>query len=147
MDTPSFDLGREYFAMLEDGVIAAQYLESWRSEDKDAVLVAPAYSFLMMNRPASIQFWLEPGSSGWSQRPSQPLTHPYVLSRHWVTGRQWMDSDEVEAETQTLARLVGGLLSRCKEKVYFAISDLGESGNEQRGSLLRALQKVLQSQE
>lgn len=147
MDTPSFDLGHEYLAMLEDGVIAAQYLESWRSEDKDAVLVAPAYSFLMMNRPASIQFWLEPGSSGWNQRLSQPLTHPYILSRHWLDGKLWTDADEVEAEKQTLARLVGGLLSRCREKVYLAISDLGESGSEQRGSLLRAFQKVLQSQE
>ncbi|MFN3490589.1 MAG: hypothetical protein ACK40V_00045 [Anaerolineales bacterium] len=146
IDTPSFDLGREYFAMLEDGVIAAQYLESWRSEDKEAVLIAPAYSFLMMNRPASIQFWLEPGSSGWSQRPSQPLTHPYVLSRHWQNGKLWTDADEVEAETQTLARLVGGLLARCKQKIYLAISDLGESGSEQRGLLLRAFQKVLQSQ-
>jgi hypothetical protein len=146
MDTPSFDLGREYLSMLEDGVIAAQYLESWRSEDKDAVLVAPAYSFLMMNRPVTIQFWLEPGSSGWNQRPSQPLTHPYILSRHWIDGKLWTDADEVEAEKITLARLVGGLLSRCREKVYLAISDLGESGSEQRGSLLRAFQKVLQSQ-
>lgn len=147
MDTPSFDLGREYLAMLEDGVIAAQYLESWRSEDKDAILVAPAYSFLMMNRPASIQFWLEPGSSGWNQRLSQPLTHPYILSRHWVDGKLWTDADEVEAEKSNLSRLVGGLLSRCRQKVYLAISDLGESGSEQRGSLLRAFQRVLQSQE
>lgn len=147
MDTPSFDLGREYFAMLEDGVIAAQYLESWRSEEKEAVLIAPAYSFLMMNRPASIQFWLEPGASGWSQRPAQPLTHPYVLSRGWQEGRVWTDADEVEAEIQTLARLVGGLLSRCREKIYLAISDLGESGIEQRGLLLKAFQRVLQSQE
>ncbi|KXK11139.1 MAG: UvrD/REP helicase [Chloroflexi bacterium OLB14] len=141
-----FDLGYEYLAMLEDGVIAAQYLESWRSEDKDAVLVAPAYSFLMMNRPASIQFWLEPGSSGWSQRPAQPLTHPYILSRHWMDGKLWTDADEVEAEKITLSRLVGGLISRCRQKIYLAISDLGESGSEQRGSLLRALQKVLQNE-
>ncbi|MBL8049912.1 MAG: hypothetical protein JNM46_01705 [Anaerolineales bacterium] len=146
MDTPSFDLGREYLAMLEDGVIAAQYLEAWRTEDKDAVLVAPAYSFLMMNKPASIQFWLEPGSSGWVQRLSQPLTHPYILSRHWESGRLWTDADEVESETQNLARLIGGLLSRCREKVYLTISDLGESGIEQRGALLRAFQKVLQNQ-
>ncbi|HET7144927.1 MAG TPA: UvrD-helicase domain-containing protein, partial [Anaerolineales bacterium] len=37
MDKPSFDLGREYIAMLEEGVIAAQYLESWRTENKDTV--------------------------------------------------------------------------------------------------------------
>jgi hypothetical protein len=144
MDSPSFDLGREYLAMLDDGVIAAQYLESWKSENKEAVLVAPAHTFLMMNRPAAIQFWLDPGSNGWSQRLSQPLTQPYVLSRHWEQGRIWTDTDEVSAETEALARLVGGLLSRCREKVYLALSDLGESGMEQRGSLLRAFQKVIQ---
>ena len=145
MDTPDFDLGREYIAMLNEGVIAAQYLESWRSEDKDAVLVAPAHSFLMMNRPVTIQFWLEPGSNGWVQRLNQPLPQPFVLSRQWdpSSGRQWLDSDEVQAETESLARLVGGLLARCREKIYLAISDLGESGFEQRGTLLRAFQKVL----
>ncbi|MFN8414625.1 MAG: hypothetical protein U0Z26_19765 [Anaerolineales bacterium] len=142
--TAEFDLGREYLAMLDDGVIAAQYLESWKSENKDAVLVAPAHTFLMMNRPAAIQFWLDPGSNGWSQRLAQPLTQPYVLSRHWEAGRIWTDSDEVVAETEALARLVGGLLSRCREKIYLAISDLGESGMEQRGALLRAFQKVIQ---
>jgi hypothetical protein len=146
MDSPAFDLGREYITMLEEGVLAAQYLESWRNEDKDAVLVSPAYSFLMMNRPVTVQFWLDPGSSGWVQRLSQPLTQPYVLSRHWDQGRLWVDSDEVTAETETLARLVGGLLCRCREKIYLAISDLSETGFEQRGTLLRAFQKVLQNQ-
>lgn len=144
-DSPSFDLGREYLAMLEDGVIAAQYLESWRSESKDAVLVAPAHTFLTMNRPVTVQFWLEPGSTGWSQRVLQPLTQPYVLSRRWEAGRIWTDADEVQAETESLARLVGGLLARCREKIYLAISDLGESGFEQRGPMLRAFQRVLQT--
>lgn len=142
------DLGREYIAMLQDGVIAAQYLESWRSEDKNAVLVAPAYTYLMMNRPATIQFWLDPGSQGWSQRVSQPLTQPHILARSWdaSAGRMWLDSDEVAVEIETLARLAGGLLARCREKIYLTLSDLGESGFEQRGPLLRAFQKVLQSQ-
>src|SRR5215204_205976 len=37
-DRPNFDMGREYIAMLDDGVIAASYVEAWRSDDKDAVL-------------------------------------------------------------------------------------------------------------
>jgi superfamily I DNA/RNA helicase len=140
------DLGKEYIDMLEDGVIAAQYLEAWRSEDVNTVLIAPAHTFLMMNRPVTVQFWLDPGSSGWVQRLAQPLTHPYVLSRHWESGRLWTDADEVNAETESLARLTGGLLSRCREKVILALADLGETGYEQRGSLLRAFQKVLQTQ-
>lgn len=143
----SFDLGREYIAMLNEGVIAAQYLESWRNENVDAVLVAPAYTFLMMNRPAAFQFWLDPGSDGWSQRVSQPLTQPYVLSRYWEPGRVWTDADEVEVEIENLTRLITGLLARCREKIFIALSDLGAAGFEQRGSLLRAFQKVLQNQE
>ena len=102
----------------------------------------------MMNRPATYQFWLDPGSEGWSQRVSQPLTHPYVLSRNWdaAAGRIWQDSDEVAMEIETLARLTGGLLARCREKVFLTLSDLGATGFEQRGPLLRAFQKVLQNQ-
>jgi hypothetical protein len=146
MDNPSFDLGREYLAMLAEGVIAAQYLESWRNEVTDAVLVAPAHTYLMMNKPVAVQFWLDPGSNGWSQRLSQPLTQPYILSRHWEQGRIWTDADEVTAERESLSRLANGLLSRCRERIYLALADLGEAGFEQRGALLRAFQKVLQSQ-
>lgn len=145
----AIDLGKEYFAMLQDGVIAAQYLEGWQMENKEAVLVAPAHTFLMMNRPATVQFWLDVGSSGWTERLSQPLTQPFVLSRGWEnqeTGRLWTDEDEVAAETDALARLVKGLLRRCRSRVYLGLSDLGESGFEQRGGLVRAFQKVLQQE-
>ncbi|HMM99867.1 MAG TPA: hypothetical protein PKC99_12715, partial [Anaerolineales bacterium] len=104
------DLGKEYLSMLQDGVIAAQYLESWKSESDDAVLIAPAHTFLMMNRPVTVQFWLDPGSNGWVERLAQPLTQPYVLSRGWDPARSWGDADEVQAETESLARLVRGLL-------------------------------------
>lgn len=138
------DIGREYIAMLNDGVIAAQYLESWKSESDDAVLVSPAYSFLMMNRPVSVQFWLDPGSGGWYERLDQPLTHPQVLSREWPAGRQWTFADEERTNDETMARLVSGLLHRCRAKIYLGISNLGESGFEGRGALLKAFQRVLQ---
>ncbi len=138
-------LGLEYIAMLHEGVLAAQYLEGWSSQSTDAVLVAPAYTFLMMNHPVSVQIWLDAGSSGWYERLSQPLTHPYVLSRGWVPGRVWTDADEVEASREGMARLVSGLLHRCRAHLYIGTSELGESGFEQRGELLRAFQKVLQN--
>lgn len=137
------NLGREYIQMLQDGVIAASYVESWKTEDKDAVLVAPAHTYLMMNKPVTIQFWLDPGSSGWYERLSQPLTHPYVLSRSWGADRQWTDADDVQYSKEAMARLISGLLRRCRERVYLGIAELGESGYEQRGELLRAFQKVL----
>ena len=112
----------------------------------DAVLLAAAYTFLMMNRPVTIQFWLDVGSGGWYERVSQPLTQPFVLSRGWdaSAGRVWTDADDVVANREGLARLVSGLLRRCRDRLYIGLSELGESGYEQRGDLVRAFQQVLQ---
>ncbi|HEY3312641.1 MAG TPA: UvrD-helicase domain-containing protein [Anaerolineales bacterium] len=138
------DIGKEYIAMLNDGVIAAQYISAWSQTSDEAVLMAPAHTFLMANRPVRIQFWLDAGSSGWYERLFQPLTHPYVLSRHWVPGQVWTDENEVEANTTSLKRLLSGLLNRCRDRIYLGLTDLSESGYEQRGVLVRAFQKVLQ---
>jgi superfamily I DNA/RNA helicase len=136
------DVGREYLAMLEDGVIAAQYIEAWQTSTDPAVLIAPAHTFLMMNQPATVQIWLDVGSGGWWERLFQPLTQPYVLSRAWPRDRLWTDADDLAANQQTLSRLVSGLLRRCRERIYLGISDLGESGFEQRGPLLKAIWKM-----
>jgi len=138
-------LGKEYIQLLEDSVIAASYVEAWNAQEDDAVLVAPAYSFLMMNRPVTIQFWLDPGSSGWFQRLAQPLTHPYVLSRDWRSDQIWGDADETRTSQEGMARLISGLLHRCRERVYLGLAELGETGFEQRGELLRAFQRVIQN--
>jgi hypothetical protein len=139
--------GQEYVEMVEDGVIAAQYIRSWQIEPEDAVLLAPAFTFIIRNRPVDYQFWLNVGGRGWWERLYQPLTHPYVLSRHWPpSGREnttWTDTDEVEAREEALHRLVQGLLRRCRCKVYLGLSELGEQGYEQKGALLQAIQRVL----
>jgi hypothetical protein len=138
----NLETGKEYFAMLQDGVIAAQYIEAWQTGQTEAVLLAPAHTFLMMNQPATIQFWLDAGSGGWWERLFQPLTQPYVLSRSWERDRPWTDADDQAANQQTLARLVTGLLRRCRSRVFLGLSDLGESGFEQRGPLLKAIWKM-----
>jgi hypothetical protein len=135
--------GQEYIEMVEDGVIAAQYIRSWQNEPEDAVLLAPAYTFIIRNRPVDYQFWLNVGGRGWWERLYQPLTHPYVLSRHWARDAVWADADEVEAREEALYRLVLGLLRRCRRKVYLGLSELGEQGYEQKGPLLQAIQRVL----
>jgi len=137
-------LGREYLAMVQDGVIAAQYLRSWNAPAEDAVLVAPAYTFLMMNRPVEVQFWLDAGSRGWVDRLYQPLTHPYVLSRAWPHGKHWTFADEEEHAALALARLTLGLARRCRSKIYLGLSELNEGGFEDRGPLLKTFQRLLQ---
>jgi len=134
---------QEYVELVRDGVMAAQYIRDWESDQADAVLLAPAFTFLMSNRPVDVQFWLNVGSAGWWERLYQPLTHPHVLSRHWQAGKLWLDSDEVAARQETLQRLTQGLLQRCRRTLYLGLSELGEDGYEQQGALLIAIQHVL----
>jgi hypothetical protein len=138
-------VGQEYIRMVEEGVVAAQYLQSWMDEPKDAVLIAPAYTFLMANRPVEIQFWLDAGSSGWWERLYQPLTHPYVLSRNWLAGKTWTDVQEYQANQEAMVRLTSGLIRRCRSSLYICTTGLNEQGSEQRGPLLQAVQGILRS--
>jgi len=138
------DIGKEYIQMVQEGVIAAQYLHTWEDPSDNAVFLSPAYTFLISNRPVDIQFWLDIGSSSWYQRLDQPLTQPYVLSRQWKHGELWNAEDELSASYQSLYRLSLGLLSRCREKIYLGMSDLDVRGFENRGLLIRIFQHVLQ---
>lgn len=135
--------GKEYIHMVESGIMAAQYLSDWRDENKDAVLLAPAYTFLMANRPVQVQFWLEIGSLGWWERLYQPLTHPYVLSRHWDGRSAWTDAEERQNNRDSLARLVNGLIRRCRGSIYLYTTGMDDQGREQRGELLRAVQILM----
>jgi hypothetical protein len=142
-DGSEIDVGREYLGLLHEGVLAAQYLESWRPASQAAVLVTPAHSYLMMNRPVAIQFWLDPGAGGWFELLDQPLTHTRVLSRSWPAGQKWTFIEEERLNIEGLLRLTTGLLRRCRHAVYLCVTQLGESGFEQRGRLLLALNQVL----
>jgi hypothetical protein len=142
-DTTNPDSGLEYVDMVEQGVVAAQYISSWQSRPEDALLLVPAYTFLMMNQAVTIQFWLDAGSRAWSERIFQPLTHPYVLRRDWPEGQIWADEDEVKARDETLERLILGLSRRCRRRIYLAFSELNERGYEQKGPLLQAVQRLL----
>lgn len=145
-DVSTRPLGQEYIELVQDGVVAAQYVKSWQRQPEDAVLIAPAYTFLMSNQPVDHQFWLDVGATGWWERLNQPITHPYVLSRRWEHGHQWTDLDEYFARQEAMAELVIGLVQRCRRRVYLALSELSESGSDQRGNLLRTIQSVLRHQ-
>lgn len=135
--------GYEYTQLVNEGVLAALYTSSWREEEVDAVLIAPAFTFLMRNRIVDYQFWLDVGSSGWWDRLDQPLTHPYVLMKNQPK-TMWTEQHENEMQAEMLYRTVIGLLRRCRQQVYLGISDLGEQGYEQRGPMLFLFQQILQ---
>jgi len=137
----------DYYSLVQAGLLAALYTASWRDEEKDAVFLAPAHTFLMRNRRVDYQFWLDIGSSFWWERLEQPLTHPYVLSRNYPHDQMWTDDLEYTTRRDTLRRLITGLTRRVNQKIYLAITNLGEQGYEQRGPLLQIIQRLIQRYE
>jgi len=135
----------DYLNMLENGLISALYIQTWENPTSDAVYLAPAYTFLMQNRPVSIQFWLDVGNLGWWQRLMQPLTQPYVLSRNWIPGQKWTDVQEYDHNQKNLDKLVSGLIRRCSNSIHIHTTGYNENGDEQKGPLLRATQKILRT--
>ncbi len=136
-------LNQAYIRLVEQGVVAALYTRSWESTPAEAVLIAPAYTYLMSNRPVEYQFWLDAGSNGWWERIAQPLTHPFVLSVEWAGDKPWSDADEVSAQDDRLRRLALGLTRRCRRHIYIVNAEINERGYEQRGRLLLALHQML----
>ncbi len=142
---PAPDIAREYIKTLNEDILAAQYAPEREPDiaDDDAVLVAPAHTYLISNFRSRCQFWLDINSQGWYERVYQPLTHPYVLSRRWSVGRMWTDEDEHRARRDMLGKLLSGLTYRCADKVFVASSQLSISGDEESGPLARAIQRVI----
>ncbi len=136
-------LTREYLLMVEDGLLAAQYLPSWRSRHVRGILISPAFSFIMSNTPVDYQVWLDIGSRGWYERLDQPLTHPYVLSRNWQLGKAWTELDEVNAGEAQLISLVRGLIRRCRKTIILGLSKFDDQGYEESGLLLHAFNEAL----
>ncbi|MBB4070611.1 hypothetical protein GGQ18_003227 [Salinibacter ruber] len=134
--------GRLYLRTVRKGVAAAQYVQDWAEGTDEGVLLTPAHTFLVQNRRAPHQFWLDVGSTGWHSRIKQPLTHPHVLSRNWETGKEWTDADETGAGLDMLSRITDGLTRRCSGQVHLAISGRGRNGQREQGYLLKAFQQL-----
>ena len=138
-DTPT---GRLYLRTVRKGVAAAQYVQDWAEGTDEGVLLTPAHTFLVQNRRAQHQFWLDVGSTGWHSRIRQPLTHPYVLSRSWQEGKEWTDADETGAGLDMLSRIADGLTRRCSDQVHLGIAGRGRNGQREQGYLLKAFQQL-----
>lgn len=140
---PEETAGAQFIELLEKGITGSQHLASWQEERQDAVLLSPAFTFLMRNQPCACQFWLDPGSTGWWERLNQPLTHPVVLSRNWPPGAKWTDAEELNHNEMTLISHIGGLIHRCTESLEIYQVGIDEQGNEPRGALLQAINRFL----
>lgn len=143
-DSASY-LGGEYYRTLNQGLLSALYLPDDEVVGEPGVLIAPVMTFLMQNRTALHQFWLNMGSKGWYERLEQPLTHPYVLNRQWKPGKKWTADDELALARFNLERTLFGLMRRCSGQVHFCTSEYSESGELERGLLLTWAQNLFRS--
>ncbi len=144
LDLSVAELGKEYYLMVLEGIISAQYLSAWQERPERAVFLAPSYTYLVNNFPVDFQFWIDAGSRGWYERIYQPLTHPYVLNCSWEIGQPWTDQEELQQSKQTLARLTTGLIRRCRKQAFICFTELDERGYEQKGLLIQAVNQALQ---
>jgi len=142
---PETDSGQEYVRMVDAGILADQYEPTNWKKAPDAVLIAPAYTFLLSNQPADYQFWMNIDSPAWTRRLQQPLTQPYVLSRQWPLGQIWTEIHEQQTSRDILLRVVTGLLKRCRRKVFIGYSKFDERGNEREGELRVIFDLLLRS--
>ena len=136
-------VNQDFARMIQDGVISAQYLDEWQSEEDQRVLISPALSFLSSGRRVDYQVCLSIGSTGWYERLEQPLTQPYVLSRQWPAGKKWTAEEEKRVSLEILDSLLDGLLSRCNKGVILGLSEFGQNGQEEKGMLLIKIQSLL----
>ena len=135
--------GKEYYRMVKTGVLANQYIKSWTDLPENELLIAPAYTFLLNNKPVDYQFWLDVGSRGWYERIYQPLTNPHVLHRNWHLGQPWRDIEEQQQNIDSLSCVATGLIRRSKISIFGCLTETDEHGFEQKGLLLLSLNKAL----
>ena len=133
-------IGERYAEMVAEGVVAAAYEAPMSQAVSDAVLVvAPVTTYLLDERQARYQFWLDIGSIHWWAPPHQPLTNPHVLARRWPIGQAWTDRLDFQQRNDVLGRLVRGLCARASERIYLCWSELETAGAEQDSPLLQAV--------
>lgn len=135
-----------YAEMVEEGVVAAAHAVPMAAADPASVLVvAPVHTYLLEERTAPFQFWLDIGSMRWWEPPHQPLTNPHVLARRWPSGARWADAVDYDTRNRVLGRLVRGLCSRAPApaRIYLCWSETEGAGQPADSPLLRAALEVL----
>ena len=134
--------GKIYLEMVQAGLIGGLHLP-FNNPPERAVVLASAYNFIMQGYRVEHQFWLDANHQSWGHRMLQPLTHPYVLEPSWRATDIWRDEDEDRISTLKIRRILIGLLRRTGRKVHVAVSAFGETGHDQKGPLIRALNSML----
>jgi hypothetical protein len=138
-EAPARPIGADYLRMIEQGIVAGEYVERGAGAEDAVLLVTPAYTYLLEGRLADYHFWMDIGSREWWRPPHQPLTNPIVLSRRWQPGETWTPEKDAYLRDWLLARMTDGLTKRCRKQVFLCGSDMDSLGQPQDGPLFPAL--------
>ena len=141
MGIDDISAGLEYIRSVENGLLPSA-IHDIEERTENAVLIAPAHTFLMENRKVNYQFWLDIGSLGWWERLNQPLTNPYLLNRNRDQSQLWTEAHEFDANQAGMERIIEGLINRCGKMIFVNTVRTNENGSEQRGPLLQAFQTL-----
>jgi len=146
-DSESPALGTAYIEMINQGIIAGQYLLPADRDAPEELLITPAYDYLLAGRVSDYQFWMDVGSRQWWRPPHQPLTNAIVLRSTWTPGVLWDEQKDEALRNWLLARMTDGLTKRCRRQIFLCGSDLDSLGQPQDGPLLPALLSAFADEE
>ncbi len=140
--------GKEYVLMVQQGVIAAQYVRSWQAGEGRCG-AAGAGLYLPDEQPPGRC----PVLAGCRQprlvRAPLPAPDPSLRAQPPLAVGQALDGQR-GVRSQHAGTAAPGIRACCAaagSRVYLGLSELGEQGYEQRGPLLRALNRVLKRAE
>lgn len=142
LDLPGVaDQGRVFIESIYDGIVTGMppISSGIETPDRNSVIIATLYAYLLTGPAVQFQIWLEAGAIGWWEIPRQPLSNAFVLNPDWQRDQLWTEADGFALRNQLMVRIVRGLCARCSQGIVVASSNLDRRGERQEGPLWRAL--------
>ncbi len=133
------ETGAAFIDAVNQGLVTANPPDWGEPPDPEGIVLSTIYAYLLAGEPARVQVWLETAAQGWWDIPRQPLSNAFVLVQSRAPEEPWTIDEDFAVRNELLARIVRGLVARCRDGVILASSDLDRRGQRQDGPLWRAL--------
>jgi hypothetical protein len=144
LTTPA-ETGAAFIDAVNQGLVTANPPDWGEPPDPEGIVLSTLYAYLLAGEPARVQVWLETAAQGWWDIPRQPLSNAFVLVQSRAPEEPWTIDEDFAVRNELLARIVRGLVARCRDGVILASSDLDRRGQRQDGALWRALGPVMRA--
>ena len=126
----------QFIQLLRQGTVTANpFPVRPLGSERRAVTLATVFQYRSSRRSHRWHFWLDAGSSLWTEGGSAILFGAPLFLQDRL-GRPWTSEDGFEADEKRLKRILLDLLGRVEERLYLCHSDLAVNGQEQTGPLL-----------